>query len=119
MESRSLIQLPAQVVDFRPRADRSYRVSFETRALTGDEVSVLADNFQGEGWLMFSPNQEMTPTDVPTEAAETGVKTPAQRLRNKIYRYWQALGAKGDFESFYRKTIQQLLEYFDTRMPEA
>lgn len=118
-QEQKLIQAPCTVEDFKPRKDRSWRIVFETRALSGEEVKLLADSFQGEGWLVFSPNREVTVADVPKEAAEAGVKTPAQRLRNKIYRYWAATSSKGDFESFYRTQIEKLVEYFDSKIPEG
>jgi hypothetical protein len=115
---RQLISVPAQVMNMNPKADRSWKLVFETRELKGDEVKLLADNFQGEGWLLFSPNDEIALADVPEERADSGVKTSSKRLRDVIFILWQGMGGKGDFESFYRTYMQKLIEYVQSKIPE-
>ena len=115
----TLIQVPAMVVNMNPKADRSWKLVFETRELNGNEVKLLADNFQGEGWLVFKPNEDVALSEVPEERADAGVKTPAQRLRNKIFRLWKAQGEKGDFESYYRTYMQKLVEFIESKIPEG
>lgn len=105
-----LIQVPATVVGMSPKIDRSWKLVFETRELSGDEVKILADNLHGEGWLVYKPNEEVHLQDVPDQEAESGVKTPSQRLRAKIYILWKQRGGKGDFESFYRTMYQKFDE---------
>lgn len=117
MESRqTLIQVPAQIVDFRPKADKSYKITFESRELGGEEVAILADNFQGEGWLLFKPNGEITRSDIPEGDAESGVKSQSQRLRDVVFIYWKQLGGKGDFESFKRVYFEKLIEYTKSKL---
>jgi hypothetical protein len=113
-----LIQVPAQVVDLKPRQDKSWKISFETRELGGDEVGFLADNFQGEGWLVFKANADgIEVEDIPESEAESGVKTPSQRLRAKIFILWKQHGSKPrDFESFYRTTMQKFEEAIESKL---
>lgn len=113
-----LIQVPCVVDNFSPRKDRSWKITFETRELSGDEVKLLADSFQGEGWLVFSPNQEVTASDIPVEVADAGVKSPAARLRDRIFVYWKSTGGEGDFEGFYRTKIEQLMDIISSKIPE-
>lgn len=119
MATKKLVQLPVIVDDMKPNKDRSWKLRFETRDLSGDEVSLLADALQGEGWLVFSPNQEVTVSDIPTDTADAGVKSPATRLRAKLFVYWKATGGKGDFEGFYRTKIEQFIEVIDNKIPEG
>lgn len=114
-----LVQIPAQILDFKPKADRSWRLTFGTRELSGEDVKVLADNFQGEGWLVFNPNGEVSPEEVPTDLADAGVKSPAQRLRAVIYLLWKQRGSKGDFESYYRTSIEKLVEHVGAQLDES
>lgn len=119
-ESKQLISVPAQVVNMNPRQDRSWKLQFETRELSGDEVKILADNYQGEGWLLFKPNSEgISLKEVPTETAEAGVKTPSQRLRASIMVLYRNTGAKGDPEAYYRTKMEQLIEYVQSKIPEG
>lgn len=113
-----LVQVPASVVGMNPRQDRSWKVVFETRELSGEEVKILADNFQGEGWLVFRPNDTIDIEDVPETPAEAGVKTPSQRLRAVIMVLYRQQGSKGDPEAFYRTTMEKLIEYMKTKLEE-
>lgn len=110
-----IVQVPCQVVGMSPRQDRSWNLKFETRELTGDEVKILADNFQGEGWLVFKPN-EITTADIPDEDADSGTKSQSQRLRDVIFILWKQHGGKGDFETFYRTRLETLIEFIKTKL---
>lgn len=110
---KPLLKVPVQVTGFQPKADRSWTMKFETRELTGEEVALLADSYQGEGWLIFSPNEEVAIGDIPNEAAEAGVKSPAQRLRARVFIYWKQHVNKGDFESYWRTYVQNKIEDID------
>jgi hypothetical protein len=109
------LTLPVEVVDIRPRADRSWKLSFESRELSGEDVKILVDNFQGSGWLHFQPN-EIAQLDLPDTPAEPGTKTPSQRLRASIMVLWRQQGSKGDPESFYRTYMERLIEYVQSKL---
>lgn len=120
MDTQPIIQVAAQAIDFRPRQDRSYRISFETRELKGEDVALLADSFQGEGWLIWKPNSDgIRPEEIPTDSADAGVKTAAQRLRATIMVLWRATGSRGDPEAFYRNYMAKLQEYVLSKIPEG
>jgi hypothetical protein len=117
--AEQLIQIPVQLIDFRPRKDRSWRVTFETPELQGDEVKILTESFQGEGWMVFKPNREIDPGDVPNIEAEVGLKTPSQRYRNKLYIYWKQQGGLdklGAFDNYYREHYAKLTEILDSKL---
>lgn len=117
--AQDLIQVPAQVVGMNPRQDRSWLLKFETRELSGEEVKILADNFQGEGWLVFKPNTEgINREEIPTSSADAGMKSQAQRLRSAIMVLWKRTGGKGDPEAFYRTFSEKLIEYTLSKIPE-
>jgi hypothetical protein len=117
--TEELIQVPAIVVNLSPKADRSWKLVFETRELSGDEVKILADNFQGEGWLVYKPNSNgVLKEEVPSTSADAGVKSQAQRLRGAIMVLWKRSGSKGDPEAFYRTYTEKLIEYTLSKIPE-
>lgn len=93
------------------RADGSVKLEFDTREFGGEEATVLMEQRQKEGWLLFSPNNEMEVLDIPNEKADsmTGQKTQAQRLRGAIYRLWEQQGKKGDSEDFYRIVMERFI----------
>lgn len=114
-----LISVPAQVVGMNPRQDRSWLIKFETRELAGEEVKILADNFQGEGWLLFRPNGNITQADVPEGDANAGLKSPSQRLRAVIMVLWKQQGSKGDPNAFYNTYMEKLIEYVKSKLEEV
>ena len=114
-EPKELIAVPAVVEDFKPKKDRSWVLKFETRELTSDEVKVLVDNYQGEGWLVFSPNHINT-SQIPVEQADAGVKSPSKRLKDVIFIYWKQNGSKGDFDAYYKTTIQKMIESIQEKL---
>lgn len=114
--SSQLIQTPAVVDGFKPMKDRSWKITFETRELTGEEVKLLADNFQGEGYLVFKPNTDIKPSEIPEGIADAGVKTPSQRVRSKLYILWKQRGEGDNFENFYRNMYQKFEELIDSKL---
>lgn len=115
--SRAL-QIPVIVLDMRPRQDRSWRLTFETRELPGDDVKLLAESLQGEGWLLFKPNGGFVDEELPKGIAEPGTKSQSQRLRNVIFILWKQKGEKGDFETYYRTTLEKLIDYVKSMLIE-
>lgn len=111
-----LVSVPAQVMNMNPRQDRSWKLQFETRELTGEQVKILADNFQGEGWLLFKPNGTISLNEVPEANADAGVKTQSQRLRGAIMVWYHQQNIKGDPEAFYRTKMETLIEYVKSKL---
>lgn len=111
-----LIQAPAIVDGFKPMKDRSWKITFETRELSGEEVKLLADNFQGEGFLVFKPNSDINPSEIPEGIADAGVKSPSQRVRSKLYILWKQRGEDGSFENFYRDMYQRFEDIIDSKL---
>lgn len=105
------VQLSAQLLKVESRADRTYKLIFNTQELKGEEAAKLLPLLQTQGWLLFSP-EELVEEDIPDERPDTmtGQKTQAQRLRGVIYRIWEQQGKPGDSESFYRTYTERIIE---------
>lgn len=111
------ILIPVVVNNLNPRKDKSWRIGFETaRELSGEEVKILIDHFQGEGWLQFSPNDDIPPP--PDDPADAGVKSYSQRLRSHLYAFWKQEGGGGSFQGFYGNYMEKLLENIRERLDE-
>lgn len=111
------VQLPAQLLKISSRADRTYKLEFNTRELSGTEAATLLDELMNEGWLLWSPN-EMNESDVPDEKADTMLnqKTQAQRLRGVLFRVYEQNGSRGDFETFYRRYMEELIDRLKAKL---
>jgi len=108
-------QLPATLVGSSTLSDRGMSIRFHTQELTDNEVLEVMKHRNEFGWLMFGPNT-FQETDIPKGEAEYEGKTPSQRLRAVIFVFWQQLGAKGDFETFYRQKVDGIVEQFKAKL---
>jgi hypothetical protein len=115
MDDKQLVQVPVEVLGFQPMGDKSWRMKFGTQELNAHDIQILADNFQGMGWLIFSPN-ELSLKDVPDGPADPGTKTRSQRLRAVLYREWEAKGRQGDFETYYNIKMDRLIDLVKERI---
>jgi len=114
---KEIVQVPAQVINMNPRQDGSWKLTFETRELSGDDVKLLAETLQGEGWLVFKPNSTgIIPEEVPDSDADSGIKSQSRRLRDVVFILWKQQGGKGDFESFKRVYFEKLIEYTKSKL---
>ncbi len=113
---KNLIQVPVSVTNMKPMADKSWRLTFDSeKELSGEEVKVLVDNYQGLGWLVYSPN-EIQHTDIPEESVEGETKSQSSRLRSVIYILWCQQGKKGDFELYYRQYLETLITFVKSKL---
>jgi hypothetical protein len=113
-----VVKLPAIFSKVTSRADKSYKLEFETRELSGNDASILLGLLQQEGFLLYSPNNDITETDIPDEKADsmTGKKTQAQRLRAVLYVIWQQRGQNGSFEQYYQTRLEQIIEQLKEKL---
>ena len=104
------VQIPAIFSKITSRADKSYKIEFETREL-GQDAAMLMGLLQTEGWLLFAPNEHQE-SDVPDEKADTmtGQKTKSQRLRGVIFKIWESKGSNGSFETYYQNYMETIIE---------
>ena len=112
------ITLPAILSGVASRKDKSYTLKFETRELRGQDAAMLLDYLQSEGYLLFSPNDDITEADIPSEKADAmiGKKTQAMRLRGVIYRLWEQRGSEGNSEEYYRTVMESLIDQLKEKL---
>lgn len=92
-----------------PRKDGSMTLRFVTQEITKSEKVDLMEFYQSFGWLLFSANK-FQESEIPTEVAKqkTG-KSVSERLRAVIFIRWKQLGAKGDFEAYYKQRMERYI----------
>lgn len=110
--------LPVILSGVSSRKDRSYTLKFETRELRGSDAAMLLEQLQSEGYLLYSPNNDISEVDIPDEKADAmlGTKTRAQRLRGAIYRLWEQKGSKGKFEDYYESVMESLIDQVKAKL---
>lgn len=112
------VKLPAGFTSISSRVDHSYKLTFDTRELGGDDAAELFKLLHSEGHLLFAPTDTFTEADIPEEPADASLskKTQSQRLRGVLYRYWEVLGSKGDFDSFYRERMERIIAQYKEKL---
>lgn len=113
------VVLPVILTKMAPRVDRSWVLSLETRELNGKDIEVLANRLGTEGWIVHSPNDDITAADVPTAEADSGLegKTSSERLRNVLYVLWsQRNEPGGDFETWRIGQMNNLIDIVKAKL---
>lgn len=112
------VQLPVILSGVASRKDRSYTLKFETRELSGDAAVMLMDNLLSEGFLLYSPNDDFTEEDIPTQKADAmaGTKTQSSRIRSVIFLIWKQNGSNGSFDSYYNSVTESLLDQLKAKL---
>lgn len=111
-----MIQLPSTITKIESLLDNTIRIRVETQEVSSD-AAVELFNLRGKlGWMVFSADS-LTPSDIPKEKPnDMDTKTPGQRLRAVLYVTWEQNGKKGDFETFYRSSIERIIEKYKEKL---
>ena len=113
-----MIKVAAIIDRISTLKDRSMKITFVTQEVSKDAGAELLDLQSKLGWLIFSAN-DVNEIELPEDPAADfrgEEKTPSQRLRNVIYRYWEKLGKPGDFGDYYRAAINRFVEEYKERL---
>lgn len=107
MKKRNVFQVPAALEGVSLLKDGGVSLRFHTQELTKEDKILLMDFANSFGYLMFALN-EFDDADVPTDNVKNqDGKSASQRLRAVIYVSWRDAGGKGDFETYYRRRMEQ------------
>jgi hypothetical protein len=107
--------VPAILTRISFSKDGGLNLGFATNELKPeDKVSVSALH-GGFGWLVFREN-DLDVSLVPKEQAEDKTKTPSKRLRSVLYVLYQQKGVTQDFEVWYRKRMEKIIEQVKVKL---
>ena len=104
----------AEMAGASSRRDGSIRFSVITPELTLDQRSTLL-GLHGKNVRCM-----LEPIDVPVAGmdevtTEIDQKTPCQRLRAVLFVHFKNVDTKDDFESFYRKQMERVIEGYKAK----
>jgi len=91
-------------------------MSVETAELNIEEKHYLSDNEGKEGFFYFAeaPFKEILIPNV--QLGEFENKTPSERMRAVIWRIWEANGKKGDFDTYYKSTMEKIIDQLKEKL---
>jgi hypothetical protein len=91
------------------RVDGSLSLRFSTPELKPDEKTAFFE-IQNANLNMLLQPQDNMPLELKDIKGEFDTKTPSQRLRASIFVWWSQQGKPGDFEDFYRRRMETIIE---------
>lgn len=113
---------PGIITKITTMADGGFRVQCDTNELTPEVAADLMGLNRQYGMLLFAPeNGEIKETDlvIPEEQKEfPNQKSLSERLRNSLYRLWEAKGKLGDFEDYRRRYMEKIIDNVKAKIDE-
>ena len=120
--NEELFQAPAEIMKLETMAAGGVRVVIDTQEITdSNELAKLFRLKKGSvGWFVFKnteiKGEDVPDGDLPQEEGEK--KTPSERMRAVLFVYWKEVkGGNGDFNTFYRDTIEKLISAYKEKLP--
>ena len=71
----------------------------------------------GYPWFLLFSLNTFQESDIPKENAPISGKSPSKRLHDVLYVYWKEKGFKEDFEVFYKKKMNSIIETVKDTLP--
>lgn len=114
------ITIPATLDAANRKKDRSVSLRLTSMfEMTTTDFSEIDKLHGSTGWLLFSP-EELTEEHIPTQPLpdEGTRKTPSQRLRASLFVLWEMTNPGEDFDAFYRRRMERIIEHVKQEFPE-
>jgi len=117
--SKELLQVPSTIEGIKTRRDNTLAITVGTQELDPEDEAKIFSLRNRLGWFFFKEERikEEDIKDLPEIEPEFSTdKPPSLRLRNVIFRYWEKLGKKGEFNDFYKKHIERLIDQYKEKL---
>lgn len=110
---------PIIITSVSTRADGSIGLRLSTPELKSDEKTAFFD-LQGHQLKMLLQQEGTEPAELKDVKGEFDTKTPSQRLRATIFVLWKQRNEPGDFEGFYKRQMDKLIDFVKSKLePET
>ena len=96
------------ITSIRGKVDKSVGLTISTPELTVEEKSTFFELQGVDSDILISPKDMQAPEYKIDKEIET--KTPGQRLRAVVYVLYSQLTVKEDFNEFYRKYMEKIID---------
>lgn len=112
----------SHITSMSTKVDKSIKLTLVTaREMNNEEAAALFALRGMEAQTLLAPlGVDVENIELPKEHADPtiGTKTPSQRLRAVLFRLWQSKGSTTDFESYYRITLESIIDQFKEKLPK-
>lgn len=109
------IQTNAQITGIRSKVDGSLGLSVNTPELSSSE-KVAFMNLQNLNVKMTIEPTDDKPTETLKVSKGIDGKSPSQRLYNVIFVYYKQVKSVEDFDVFYKRHIESVIDQYKARL---
>ena len=114
---KAILLQQAELTSISARVDKSVRFSICTGELTDSERAAFFPLQGANCRVLLEPLEaDEEPVEVKGEKEQ---KTPSQRLRGVLWLLHKQLGSPGDFEEFYRSSINRMVDQVKAKLDPA
>lgn len=113
-----IIILPTIIDKISTLKDGSLKITVVTQELKPEEMAILFEYRNKQVYTAFK--------EAPINADELDIKetltefktdkTPSQRLRNTLYKYWEKYKPTDDFDTYYKRKMNEIIEYIKEKL---
>lgn len=109
------ITCPVIIGSVSTRADNSVGIRLSTPELKPEEKTAFFE-LQGHQLKMLLQPDSMAEVELKEVKGQFDQKTPGQRLRACLFILWKQSGEQGDYDDFYRRNMEKLIEYVKSKL---
>ena len=112
-----IFQAPAEVKKITTLVDGGLSVMIHTREMIDEDEARLFQYKNLPVWFLLKAEKFAELPKLPEIKIESNQKTPSERLRGVIFKYWDIrTGKKEDFDTFYRKQMEKLIDAYKEKL---
>lgn len=118
---REFIQFPCEVQKVSTLADGGITIKLLTPEMESEDMTRLFGLRNKTGWCNIKPTRlaEEEIANTPDDDVESFGKSKSERLRNTLLAYWIQKGRQGDFDTFYKRNMEALIERVKGKMDKT
>jgi len=99
------------------RSDGSLGLRFCTPELSSSEKTAIFDLQNCNLKMLLQPVDE-TPAELKEVRGQFETRTPSQRLRALIYVHWKQASGQGEFDEYYRRQMETIIESWKQKLEQ-
>lgn len=104
-----IVQFSAQIDSAKANNDRTLTIKLDTQELSTEDTANIFSFFQKQVWIAIAETV-LTKQDlnIPETIDEMDKKSPSQRLRDRMYVYWNENKIPAPFDNWYKAQLEKL-----------
>lgn len=101
----------------RTRNDGSISLTLATPELEAEDITAFASLRNKNLKILIQPVDD-EPAELKEIKGQFDTKTPSQRLRAVLYVLWKEADGTGEFEDFYRRRMNSIIDKIKEKFPD-